>query len=56
MMSLGPVLVEGFLKIHDPNSKEVFVFFFIICKYLNIKKIKIDLIKPKNNKDLSIFS
>ena len=25
MMSLGPVLVEGFLKIHDPNSKEIFV-------------------------------
>lgn len=24
-MSLGPVLVEGFLKIHDPNSKEIFV-------------------------------
>lgn len=25
MMSLGPVLVEGFLKIYDPNNKEVFV-------------------------------
>jgi hypothetical protein len=25
MMSLGPVMVEGFLKIHDPNSDEVFV-------------------------------
>jgi hypothetical protein len=25
MMELGPTLVEGFLKIHDPNSKEVFV-------------------------------
>ena len=25
MMSLGPVMVEGFLKIHDPDSKEVFV-------------------------------
>ena len=25
MMTLGPVKVEGFLKIHDPNSKEVFV-------------------------------
>lgn len=24
-MSLGPVLVEGFLKIYDPNNKEVFV-------------------------------
>lgn len=25
MMSLGPVMVEGFLKIYDPNSDEVFV-------------------------------
>lgn len=25
MMSLGPVTIEGFLKIYDPNSKEVFV-------------------------------
>ena len=25
MMSLGPVKVEGFLKIHDPNSGEIFV-------------------------------
>lgn len=25
MMQLGPVTIEGFLKIHDPNSKEVFV-------------------------------
>jgi hypothetical protein len=25
MMTLGPVTVEGFLKIHDPNSGEVFV-------------------------------
>jgi len=25
MMSLGPVTVQGFLKIHDPNSGEVFV-------------------------------
>ena len=25
MMSLGPVTVEGFLKIHDPNSGEIFV-------------------------------
>jgi len=25
MMSLGPVSIEGFLKIHDPNSGEVFV-------------------------------
>jgi hypothetical protein len=25
MMTLGPVTVEGFLKIHDPNSGEIFV-------------------------------
>jgi len=25
MMTLGPVMVEGFLKIHDPKSGEVFV-------------------------------
>lgn len=25
MMSLGPVTVEGFLKIYDPNSHEIFV-------------------------------
>ena len=25
MMTLGPVIVEGFLKIHDPKSGEVFV-------------------------------
>ena len=25
MMQLGPVKIEGFLKIHDPNTKEIFV-------------------------------
>jgi len=25
MMSLGPVTIKGFLKIHDPNSGEIFV-------------------------------
>ena len=48
MMSLGPVMVEGFLKIHDPNSKEVFVDKHNAIHYENMSIALAESIANKN--------
>jgi hypothetical protein len=47
-MSLGPVLVEGFLKIHDPNSKEIFVDKHNAIHYENMSIALAQSIADKN--------
>ena len=48
MMLLGPVMVEGFLKIHDPNSKEVFVDKHNAIHYENMSIALAESIANKN--------
>jgi hypothetical protein len=48
MMSLGPVMVEGFLKIHDPDSKEVFVDKHNAIHYENMSIALAESIANKN--------
>ena len=47
-MSLGPVLIEGFLKIYDPNSKEVFVDKHNAIHYENMSIALAQSIADKN--------
>jgi hypothetical protein len=48
MMSLGPVAIKGFLKIHDPNSGEVFVDKMNAIHYENISIALAQSIANKN--------